>query len=76
MIQHFCETFTNSCQEFTPNKIEGTPILKLAMVKILKVKKMFQKKIIKIFVKKIRQKICQKNSLEKIRQKKITSKYQ
>ena len=62
--------------EVEKNKIEGTPILKLAMVKILQVKQ-FVKKIVKRFVskdlsKKFVRKICQKNSpkkfVKKIRQ--------
>ena len=48
------------------NKIEGTPILKLAMVKRLEVKKNLQKI-------KIRQKICQ-NILKKYPSKKIIKK--
>ena len=49
---------------FTPtNKIEGTPILKLAMVKRLKVNKNLQKKICQKFVKKFIKKSRQKKSV-------------
>ena len=47
-------------EQLKENKIEGTPILKLAMVKRLQVKK-FVIQFVKNFVKKIRKKIHQKN---------------
>ena len=61
------------------NKIEGTPILKLAIVKRLCVKKIpkkFTKKIHpKSSLKRFTQKVHPKSSPKKIHQKKITKKF-
>ena len=56
----FIKAFSRSFQKYNKNKIEGTPILKLAMVKRLWVKKILPKN--QNSSKKIHQKIRQKNS--------------
>ena len=54
-------TFNNSNRKTHKNKIKGTPILKLAKVKRLQVKRFVKK-----FVKNLHQKTCQKKSSKKI----------